>query len=300
VLERDVATRKVNKAARLDNRPLLAALSRAVGTPAFAISQLVFVFVEGEERLGERERFRRLSVQGEAVRFMEAGSYTEVIRRVGVIKALENEAEGGIRIGGILDRDFRSNSEAQRLRQDSGLYVLAVHEIENLFLHPVTVRILLRQNGRNEADYEAILRAGTDGRAGAWIFQCGTSTQLGSQLPEIPSAAKDTAKSLAWADFEANSHAAIQSVLDRCGYSPENQVKFRRVLDVSKRIYERKRNDAVLWKICEGKEVLRTIAGDIGFADANSLIQAANALWAQNPANLPDELVEMREYLSTL
>ena len=49
VLERNETTRKVESLARLDTRPVLSALSRAVGTPAFSISQLLFIFVEGEE-----------------------------------------------------------------------------------------------------------------------------------------------------------------------------------------------------------------------------------------------------------
>jgi hypothetical protein len=57
VLERNEVTRKVENVARLDSRPVLSALSRAVGTPAFSIAQLRFVFVEGEESVGERERF---------------------------------------------------------------------------------------------------------------------------------------------------------------------------------------------------------------------------------------------------
>ena len=69
VLERNEETRSVNTLARLDTRPVLSALSRAVGTPAFSISQLLFVFVEGEESVGERERFRKLADAPQNVRF---------------------------------------------------------------------------------------------------------------------------------------------------------------------------------------------------------------------------------------
>jgi hypothetical protein len=61
ILERNPKTRKVDSLARLDTRPVLSALARAVGTPAFSISQLRFVFVEGEASVGERERFRNLA-----------------------------------------------------------------------------------------------------------------------------------------------------------------------------------------------------------------------------------------------
>lgn len=90
VLERNEETRKVDSIAQLDARPVLSALSRAVGTPAFSISQLLFVFVEGEESVGERERFRKLAGVPQNVRFMECGSCNEVLRRVASIKAIAN------------------------------------------------------------------------------------------------------------------------------------------------------------------------------------------------------------------
>src|SRR5690606_403712 len=40
VLERNEQTRRVDRLSRLDTRPVLSALSRAVGTPAFSIGQL--------------------------------------------------------------------------------------------------------------------------------------------------------------------------------------------------------------------------------------------------------------------
>ena len=60
----------------------------------FPISKLLFVFVEGEEGVGERERFHKLAGLPQNVRFMECGSCNEVLRRVAAIKALANEAGG--------------------------------------------------------------------------------------------------------------------------------------------------------------------------------------------------------------
>jgi energy-coupling factor transporter ATP-binding protein EcfA2 len=150
VLERNEETRKVDSVDRLDTRPVLSALSRAVGTPAFSISKLLFVFVEGEEGIGERERYRKLAGLPESVRFMECGSCTEVLRRVAAIKALANEAEVGIRIGGVVDHDFRTDSAADVIQSGNGVFILPVHEVENFFLHPMTLAVLLGQNGRAE------------------------------------------------------------------------------------------------------------------------------------------------------
>ena len=147
VLERNEATRKVDSVARLDTRPVLSALSRAVGTPAFSISQLLFVFVEGEEGVGERERFRKLAGLPQTSAF-GCGSCNEVLRRVMSIRAIAREAEAGIRIGGVVDWDFRSDADSNALNHDHGVFVLPVHKVENYFLHPGTLSVLLQQNGR--------------------------------------------------------------------------------------------------------------------------------------------------------
>src|SRR5207249_1982540 len=101
ILERNEQTRKVDSLARLDMRPVLSALSRSVGTPAFSISQLVFIFIEGEEGIGEREMFHKLAAAKQNLRFIEGGSCNEVLRRVATIKALAGEADAAIRVGGV-------------------------------------------------------------------------------------------------------------------------------------------------------------------------------------------------------
>ena len=95
--------------------------------------------------MGERERFRKLSGSQHNVRFMECGSCKEVTRRVAVIRALAKEAERGIRIGGVIDRDFLAARDIQKVEQDEGVHVLAVHEVENFFLDPETLKQLQRQ-----------------------------------------------------------------------------------------------------------------------------------------------------------
>lgn len=55
-----------------------------------------------------------------------------------------------MRIGGVVDRDFRSNAEATVFANGSSIFVLPVHEVENFFLHPGTIDLLLAQNGRGQ------------------------------------------------------------------------------------------------------------------------------------------------------
>jgi len=299
VLERNEKTRKVDSLARLDDRPVLSALSRAVGTPAFSISQLVFVFVEGEEGVGEREFFRKLAGLQQNVRFMECGSCNEVVRRVDDIKALAHETEG-IRIGGVVDRDFRSATDATAQNREHGVFVLPVHEAENFFLHPGSLRLLLEQHGQAELEPLDLIRAASDTHAGSCIFQYAMATSNAKSLPAISVAAKTRAKAFTWAEFDADRDAAIRSIIEVSDYSAEDQHKLRGILEVIAKSYARKRGKEDLWKSCEGKQVLNNVAVKAGFTDKRAMIRAAFVAWRREDAQIPQELVAFRAYLAAL
>ena len=299
VLERNEGTRKVDSLDRLDTRPVLSALSRAVGTPAFSISKLLFVFVEGEEGVGERERFHKLAGLPQNVRFMECGSCNEVLRRVAAIKALANEAEAGIRIGGVVDRDFRTDANVSTINDD-GVFVLPVHEAENFFIHPATLTVLLQQNGHTELVPANLIRDAADARAGSWIFQYTMATQNAQSLPDVSVAAKKCAKALTWAELDADRNAAIQRIVSTSGYDTGNQSKLQGLLKIGTNSYARERNADGLWKVCEGKQVLNDVAHITGFAGAPALTQAVFVAWARDGAQIPEELTAFREYLAKL
>jgi Protein of unknown function (DUF4435)/AAA ATPase domain len=299
VLERNEMTRKVDSLDRLDTRPVLSALSRAVGTPAFSISKLLFIFVEGEEGVGERERFRKLAGLPQNVRFMECGSCHEVLRRVATIKTLAKEAEAGIRIGGVVDRDFRTEANVRAINGD-GVFVTPVHEVENFFIHPATLALLLQQNGRTELIPANLIREAADARAGSWIFQHTMATQNARSFPEISVAAKECAKALTWAELDTGRNAAILRIVGASGYNTDNQTKLQSLLEVSTNSYMSKRNTDDLWKVCEGKQVLNDIARNAGFAGAPALIQATFVAWAREGAQIPEELIAFRDYLARL
>jgi hypothetical protein len=300
VLERNEQTRKVNSLVRLDARPVLSALSRAVGTPAFSISRLRFVFVEGEEGIGEREHFRRLSAAAEDVRFIECGSCNEVLRRVPVIKALAKESNTEIRVGGVIDRDFRTEPETERIKSADGVFVLPVHERENLFLHPATLSVLLKQNGCTNIAPADLIRDAADVRAGSWIFQWAMASANAQSLPAISPSAKELAKNQTWERITADQDAVFKVVADASGYAPEDCAKLLQLLKVGANSYARKRTEDNLWRVCEGKQVLKEISRRSGFGGSPALAQAAFAAWSRDQALIPQELVTLREYLTTL
>ncbi len=302
VLERNEQSRLVDSVVRLDSQPVLSALSRSVGTPAFSISQLRFVFIEGEEAVGERERFRNLagSPQDKDIRFMECGSCEEVMRRVKAIRTIARESNVEIRVAGVVDKDFRMDYQAARFSKDNDIHVLTVHEVENFFLHTETLQALLKQNGNEGLKPEELIRSASDLRAGCWIFQHAMALDLACELPEIPLLAKKYLKGLNWDQISPNENDIIKTTLGHCQFDKKVATTFRRFLTVSVRSYKKRRSKPDLWKQCEGKQVLNEIASKVGFADSHSLISAAFTYWENNKNLLPDEILTFREYLSKI
>ena len=299
VLERNETSKKVDSIARLDARPALSALSRAVGTPAFSLSQLRFVFVEGEDGIGERERFRKLAGMPTDIRFMECGSCNEVSRRVSAVQTLSATATGDIRVGGVVDKDFRSPKDIKAI-SDADVFVLPVHEVENFFLCPSVVQSLAEQNGITIVANE-IITAAADDRAGSWIFQYVFATPNASSLPEISVAAKTIAKELIWNAFDdANRATTVKSILDVTGYDDATNKKLGDLFDIGIAAYKKRRDDGNLWKECEGKQVLASVATAVGFSSLRVMCEASYALWEKTPEAIPAELIQLRDYLNQL
>lgn len=283
-----------------DALPVLSALSRSVGTPAFSISQLLFVFVEGEEGIGEREHYQKLAGLPSSLRFMEGGSGSDVLRRVATIRSLAKETDTGIRISGVVDRDFKTDAQAASLEHQNGIFVLPVHECENFHLHPGTLDVLLTQNGRTDVSALMLIRNAADARAGSWIFQYAMATTIAKTLPDISVNAKERAKGLAWSEFEKDESVAIQSVLSATTYSQDDRQRLGSLLKLGAQSYSRKRVEGKLWKFCEGKQVLNEVAHAAGFAGKPAMMQATLATWARDDSIIPAELLAFRKYIQTL
>ncbi|MEN2512771.1 AAA family ATPase, partial [Gordonia polyisoprenivorans] len=143
VFERNPETRLVTAPKLLSGRPVLSALSAAVGSPAFALGKLRFIYIEGDRQTRERERFYAVCGDETTNRFLEGGGCRDVLRRLSDIKTLSAESQEQLHIGGVIDRDFRTDSQADELERDYSVHVLGCHEVENLFLHPEAIDALL-------------------------------------------------------------------------------------------------------------------------------------------------------------
>src|SRR5205807_2169742 len=130
VLEREAETRRVARATSLSSRPVLSALATAVGAPAFSLYRRRFVYIEGDRQTGERERFFRICGNSDLNRFVEGGSADEVVRRLADISALAEQTDEQLRVGGVIDRDFRTADHIGPLREKAPVHVLECHEVE--------------------------------------------------------------------------------------------------------------------------------------------------------------------------
>jgi len=242
LLQRDATGRKVNSAKALSSQPVVATLSRAVGSPAFSIANLAFVLIEGEEEIGERERFRLLCDVPPHVRFMESGSCKEVVRRLEHLTQLAAVSEQRLRLGGIIDGDWRSAAESAGFVA-LGLYVLGVHEIENLYLHPDTLRALWVEMGRNPVDIDLMILDASDRRAGAWIFQAARTDRSFQAFPELLAATRECFHGLTWTDFGDAVGACERIVATMSNLAAEQQAVMKRHLIARTQIYERRRRE---------------------------------------------------------
>jgi len=134
VFERD-ETRRVTSVAPMGTRPALKTLAGQLGSPAFSVARSRFLLIEGERPGRERQRFARLLEAPATDRFIESGGCQEVLRRLDGLRALASEEEQ-LRVGGLIDRDFRTDQEVSRLETDYGVCVLPVHEVEKLLSRP--------------------------------------------------------------------------------------------------------------------------------------------------------------------
>ncbi|MBI1177554.1 AAA family ATPase [bacterium] len=298
VLERSETRRVVDCASSLENRPILNILAGALGSPAFSLTRLRFVFVEGDRGRDERERFHKLCQNAPENRFMEGGGCKEVIGRVRVVSELAAETESQIRVGGILDRDFRTQSQLDALTKDLPVFVLPCHEVENLFLHPTGLTQLQKRMGGTES-VEGLLQLASDRFAGGWIFQH-AYTQT-NDLPEPSRTLKDGFWNSSWAVFSQDIESKVMSLIAlQPALNSNDRTRLKTALEIAARIYKRVRLADTLWKECLGKQTLAEISRKLGFRGPEIVEGCVLQMWANDEVQIPAEVESVRDFVSTL
>jgi energy-coupling factor transporter ATP-binding protein EcfA2 len=297
VLEREGDTRIVGRADPLSERPVVSVLSGTLGSPAFSLSRLRFVYVEGERQTRERERFHIVAGDPAINRFIEAGNAREVIRKTLVLRELADETREPLRIGGVIDRDFRSDAEVSTLETETGIHVLRVHEIENLLLQPDALRELLERSGRNSDDARDVVIAASDRFAGLWILQRAAKA---AEVQDLQSAIRGAAGAMRWDAFAHDPEAAARALADHQEFEPEVDARFRDALANASSEYAGVRDDPDLWKRCLGKQVLGVVAGAIGLANQVTLERSVTRLWTSGVIPLSTEAGLLEQYVTSL
>jgi predicted ATPase len=307
VLVRDGATRLVNRVERLSNLPLLETLSASVGSPAFAMASLGFVFVEGErgQDSGERERFFSLCGQPQAVRFMEGGSGDEVTRKVDVVRLLAEEAGQPIAVGGVVDRDFKTDGEVAAWDGVPAVHVLECHEIENLYLHPDALGAVLVQNGDDPTTASALVRRVSDSLAGQWILGSAIAAVWREGAREQRSWLRDKtlrrAVQIQWSAIESDPTGYVDTAEPGdSAWTDEDRELFRASLRAGIDQYATLRESDALWKMCAGKEVFHGIPALLGVTGWRTLERRIIEGWARGEAPVPEELQSLRDFVSSL
>jgi predicted ATPase len=296
VFERDPQSRTVTAPRRLEGRPVLSALAAAVGSPAFAISRLRFVYIEGDRQSRERERFYAVCGGSNDNRFLEGGSCSEVLRRLRDVRSLALETDEQLHIGGVIDRDFRTDTECIELEAQAPVHVLGCHEVENLYLQPHAVAVLLGRANRDQAEASTLVQNCADAFAGLWIAQHASAAF--SQVHAVPKDALSALRDASWSTLQANWISLRQSSVDAVEVSL--RPTWEALLETARARFQSDRLADDWFRRCLGKQTLGKLAVSLGFKSAEPLERNVVALWNGGEVSTPVDLIELRNYVDSL
>jgi predicted ATPase len=298
VLERQPDSRVVKSARSLRDRPIIQILSAALGAPAFALDNQRFVFVEGERTLNERERYQRIIADSQRTRFIEGGNCRDVNRKVEAVMQVAAESNQPLHIGGIIDKDFRTDAQIKSSLSGPVL-ALPCHEIENLFLEVKTLERLLERSGRKGDEAQSIIQAAADKFAGAWIQQRAFTVTMEGET--ATRAVRERAWNSEWNAIAADPKSFINEITMRQALpNPNDQKRCSKALEAAIEEYRGLREKPDLWKWCMGKQSLGIVAKTLGFSGADFLEKNMVQLWQSGEVETPSEVLALRKYIENL
>jgi hypothetical protein len=298
VLHRDPETLTVRRSEALQDAPALALLSAAVGSPAFSLHRTRFVLVEGDRQNRERARFHEICGEGTTYRFMEVGNCTEVLRRLDVLRDLATDLDYPLIVGGIVDRDFRSDAEISNLEAESGVHVLRCDEVENLFLQPEAISRISEEHGVKESP-QNLIRSASDRFAGTWAWRYAAAHNANLVGPD--SAMRRAANEETWNRIEIDLQAAATRIASsRSGLDAHEKDVWSMALGAAFELYAETRLRDDLWKHCLGKECLRTLPRLVGLSGSTYLEQRVRSMWTSGAVTMPPEAQLIKNYVDSL
>jgi hypothetical protein len=173
-----------------------------------------------------------------------------------------------------------------------------VHEVENLFLHPDGIALLLQRIDGNPAKAKALLVDEADRFAGGWVFQR-TYDKASEHLPAATPQLKEFMWGTTWQMIQSDVNAIVARACS-CVASGSNQVALDKFLRHSVEAYRKLRDGDVLWRECMGKQVLPRVAQRLGYAGPEFFEQSIVAAWKSKALSVPREVTLLREYVTSL
>lgn len=299
VLERDEEDRTVRKATLLESRPLIRVLSSAIGSPAFSLSTQRFVYVEGDGTGSERGRFAAMCGDPSRDRFIEGGGCSEVANKVQIVSELAGETDERLFVGGIIDRDFRTEEELASFQADPKLYVLPCHEVENLFLDHATIDLLARRNGDVDLDVLVLVTEVADRFAGIWLLRhaAAATAEHGKPSRKLRQAAGGTA----WTSIEEQWTETRTEWLQADPDLPsEYAALLEQQLDAALEGYRAIRETESILTDCFGKEVFGSLAPSLGLGSVAALQRRILTAWRAEEVAEPPGVRAVREFIGNL
>lgn len=295
VLERTPETRLVESASPLSARPVLAVLSAAVGSPAFSLSRLRFIFIEGDRQGREKEKYYSIFGDARYIRFIEGGGCNEVNKKLSAVRELAAETQQQLHTGGIIDRDFRTDAQVRDLTTVTPVFVLGLHEIENVFLQPEAIEVIRKRSGIVESA-DTILRDSADQFAGMWVLLRSLSRTAYSK--EVSRSLRKTVAEIKWTQFQDNLEASVTLIADQAyNQTDAEYATFKAALIESVEAFKTVRESKDLWKECMGKEVLSTVPNRLGLRNHSVLEKQVLKLWVDGDVAVPKEVEEFKKYI---
>ncbi len=228
---------------------------------------------------------------------MAVGGSKAVIQNVEALRYLAEETGEALTIGGVVDRDFKSDGEVGEIQDKTSVFVLGCHEIENLFLFPPALDAIDPSVGAENA-----IQRAADSMAGIWIVRRAFTRGefRGAYLPASRNIRRVSGETN-WATIAAdpNVTASAWSQL-QSNLTSEEQSSLETALVDAITAYTAVRETSELWKVCMGKEVLKQLPQRFGFTRASALERTIREHWRNEQVEVPDELTELRQYIRDL
>lgn len=297
----------VNYADRWDSGQPLGRIASELGVPAFSYTNRKFIAVEGTRTPKTNHRFNAFGGDSEKYRFIGMQSCEEVTRFVDEVenskmsKFLEQaEKHQELTIGGVIDRDHRSDAEVAKLEERGLIYVWSCTDEENNFLHPASVQQWMTQDGFSDPkSFPTQLQAIVDETAAIWMCHHAARAIQEAGYTIEPLSRTST---LSWNLISDNTKQWVTDIIaaQKTEYSHGELLETQLYQSVA--AYAAIREPRLIWRYCRGKETYRSLLHQWSISSPNGKARVETSLmrlWNKG-APLPEPVEELRSWLGQL